>query len=269
MFDAVRPIVARQGPRICVKYYEEATVNKTRLNAEWIHRSHDFLHAMHGLSPKLCFERSQMKRVGVMIAEHFANKWNFDEQTVASFGQVFALRARNMMHVVATAERKNRCTPWVKQLPWNTLTATDKEPDGSSDECALMRPAPKKRCNTKLSMGHVEDPRATYEFGWCREVLLPFRLRHGAPRAEMELGLPVEVFPGQRATDPVVGVWRDGMKHPIADITCEMWKVLSSGRSSRQDSSIKLWEGERVGKRHKLVLAQRVDRKLLVSFCEQ
>ena len=79
-----------------------------------------------------------------MIARRFANKWSFAEQTVASFGQVFALRARNMMHVVVTAERKNRCTPWVKQLPWNTLTPTDGEPDGNSDECSLMRPAPKK-----------------------------------------------------------------------------------------------------------------------------
>ena len=135
----------------------------------------------------------------------------------------------------------------------------------------MQRPsaASSKRFRSKTAVVDETDPRATYQFGWCREISLPFRLRHGAPPVEMELAMPVEIEPTQRGTDPVMGVWRDGMRHPIADISCDMWKVLSSSRSSRQDGAKNLWEGERANTHHKLVLAQRVDRQLLVSLYEQ
>ena len=73
---------------------------------------------MHRLKASLCFKKTQMKRVGVMLGQHFAKQWGFDEDTVLSFANVFAVRARNMMHIVGSADRKNNKAPWVQRLPW-------------------------------------------------------------------------------------------------------------------------------------------------------
>jgi len=111
-----------------------------------------------------------------------------------------------------------------------------------------------------------KPPKGAWLYGWSTELCRAFRCK--APGAKVDLALPHEVEDTAAGSDPLMAVWEDGTRHPVEDVTVEMWRAMQASRHSKSGNE-PLWQGERLGTFHKLRIAQRTDRCLLLSLYEQ
>ena len=89
-----------------------------------------------------------------------------------------------------------------------------------------------------------------------------------SPGSKVDLALPHEVEDTAAGSDPLMAVREDGTRHPVEAVTVEMWRAKQASRHSKSGNEL-LWQGERLGTVHKLRIAQRTDRCLLLSLYEQ
>ena len=94
--------------------------------------------------------------------------------------------------------------------------------------------------------------------------MLPWRIGANSTK---ETGLPVTIPPNAKDTDFVVGQWHDGQTTVVKSMTYGKLKELS--RSNRGQSCGIEYEIEGKETKHRIVLVQKIDRRLLLIMREQ
>jgi hypothetical protein len=154
-------------------------------------------------------------------------------------------RLRNFLHQISAAEAKKNKPEWVLKLPWVATPSVEATP-----------PAAQEKANP-------ED----YFFGWNSELRLAFRVKHDDPKKHHDLSNAPTEPPESQGRELMTATWDDGMVWNIAGLTVEKWRAKCE--ANRRPKQEQLWEGTHHSSHNKLLLSQRTDRGLLLSFFEQ
>jgi hypothetical protein len=208
---------------------------------------------LHALCGNLAFRRSQLEAVIEDLATSMLSLTPVEQK---DYTRTIASRIRNLCYFVANNERKKKPPSWVSTLPWHTGPPLDAALPSSKTIPSAM---PATKSKPKPSKG-------AWLYGWNTELCRAFRCK--APGSKVDLALPHEVEDTAAGSDPLMAVWEDGTRHPVEDVTVEMWRATQASRHSKSGNE-PLWQSERLGTFHKLRIAQRTDRCLLLSLYEQ
>ena len=249
---AILPLM--QANKSFIRCCDAEHVQDSRISLKDVQAHPHLLANLHALCGNLAFKRSQLEAVINDLATSMLSLTAAEQQ---DYTRTIASRIRNLCYFVANNERKKKPPSWVCTLPWH------KEKDGPPLALPSSATTPSPLPATKSTS---KPPKGAWLYGWNTELCRAFRCK--APGAKVDLALPHEVEDTAAGSDPLMAVWEDGTRHPVEDVTVEMWRAMQASRHSKSGNEA-LWQGERLGTFHKLRIAQRTDRCLLLSLYEQ
>ena len=122
----------------------------------------------------------------------------------------------------------------------------------------------------KIQGKHSKALKSEYEFGFNKELIMPWRLRHGAKPEDAELGIApaVSSITKMEADQIFMARWSDGMVMKISDLTNgQLLELLKGGDSVNKQRP--LWAATVLKSNNEMTITQRSDLNLLLSAKEQ
>ena len=127
IFNAVEKFAEATGKSF-VRYDESEKVQLAKTMPERIDSSHEFLSALHDISPSLSFTKAAwISAVTQLLQKHVGKKgWVMKDDYQASYLRVMPLRCANICRCVSQGEIKGlaaqtlgrKVPDWVQKLPW-------------------------------------------------------------------------------------------------------------------------------------------------------
>jgi hypothetical protein len=124
--------------------------------------------------------------------------------------------------------------------------------------------APAAGTGTKQAAGTTSS---AAQYCFSTELMLPWR-RVGAT-GRKEPGLPISVPAAAGKSELVVGEWPDGEKHVLENFTYEDLDLIQPRSKNQGPDSGNLVDMEAATTKHRIVVCQKIDRKLLLIVQEQ
>ena len=247
--EIFRKAAALLGPSFIVYRDESASPAMAKLVHQDVEANHVILGELKACNPSLSFKRTELRAA---INAAFMPSWKMTKQERDDWQVTMLRRAKNVCRVVAQGELKNPRAAWVKRLPWNRAGAA-----------AAAAPA----ASTSIGGG----PTATAFFGYDEELMVGWRQTADASGhlqgKEPSKPLVVPETTELNKHDGIIAEWPDGVSRTIPGMTVKRFNELK--REKKNVGCGVLWQGSQKGTGHKIWVAQRVDRHLLMVVMEQ
>ena len=248
-----------------MRYSEEKELGKVRLHKPLVLEFAADLHRLVEIQRNLSFPKLVLGEAVQLVWDFFWQDWGMQRSHQEAWEAVIALRLRNLFKSASTSGKKG--SQWMQQLPWisgdevDDVPASQPRPKDEEDESENA----KGPTTEDLEEGE-HDISEEYEAGWSLDVGRPWRK---LPNKPMELGQDIQRDEVEKLNDedPIVGYFDDGVKLVITEMTKSRWMGLYA-HSRKPGTEARLWEKESIAK-HRIHIAQRCDRHLLISLFEQ
>ena len=242
---------AKQGGKSWLRYNEAPQVTKSKRERDKIIKHSEFLVECRSLQDNLAFLRDDVKPLMEQVFDELGESWHMKAKQKDDWTEAMTRRFQNITYNARKAGQTPKPARWVHRagLAMKNLDKDMKDEEDEDEE------KDKVKYTTSFN---IEIGLAT------RKKLLP----HGKSGL-VEVSLPISQKELQKLkpTDAIFAQWPDGSSLQIAEMTRERYEALRV-RGSQKSVEL-MWEMEAASTRHKIWVAQRVDRSLLCSLYEQ
>jgi hypothetical protein len=272
----LKPFVIKNGKRWLQYDSEEDNIMDSKLDKKAIDRHQDVIEAVYKFSKGRPLAKKTVEEAMQSLATECGGPWKLTGEQLEDWSTTMCRRFRNMMYQVLHAKDKSNPPAWVKKITFLFDEAGPEVDAASLDhdgEASAAGDGPKKRKQNEVSPGGplMKRPSSSttsdYFFGWHPELRLAWRCKSLDSALDRELSCPIKADPDAPPTSNIVATWPDGCEWVVATVTHRDFADLEKGRRGTGDEPI--WQMTHSVNNNTLKLAQRPDRKLLLSLYEQ
>jgi hypothetical protein len=276
--EALRTIVEAKGKSFCRYPCEAELIADAKVYPKSMEVEDDLIFALYTENESMAYTKKQIEKTLDIILASNNEKWKMSSESIVDWRETMCRRIRNLCRCISQkiGKKESGKTKWFKDLrvykvsredvaeePKDEAIGVEQDEKNAAEECDGC-----DGCDDDAPIAKLLPPPSTqkiFTIKFDHELMLATR-KENKKDMKSETSKPFEDrgTPGHEIAE---AEFLDGTKHKVPGLTWEGFRALI--RSKKAKGLGALLSLEHKTTKHAITIAQRVDRKLLLSIYEQ